>query len=64
MKIFVDMNICDHHGQCTIAAPDNFTLDEDGKLQYKADFPESDMELIEDAIDVCPLQAISLIEED
>ncbi|NDK32173.1 ferredoxin [Nesterenkonia haasae] len=60
MKIWVDRNICDNHGQCAIAAPDNFTMDDDGVLQYKEDFSDDELEYIEDAIDVCPVQAIFL----
>lgn len=63
MKVRVDRSVCDNHGQCTNAAPDNFSMNKDGVLEYKEDFPEDDLEYIEDAIDGCPVQAISLKED-
>lgn len=60
MKIFVEMAKCENHGQCAISAPNNFELDSDGNLRYQESFGEEDLHDIEDAIDSCPLQAISL----
>lgn len=60
MKVWVDRTLCENHGQCAIAAPDTFQMDEEGVLQYHEDFPEGDLEYIEDAMDVCPVQAIFL----
>lgn len=60
MKVWVDRTLCENHGQCAIAAPDTFEMDEEGVLQYHEDFPETDQEYIEDAMDVCPVQAIFL----
>ncbi|TGB09803.1 ferredoxin [Streptomyces sp. MZ04] len=58
MKITVDLNICQDHGQCVFAAPEVFTLDEDGHLAYVEAPDESLRADAEDAADVCPLQAI------
>lgn len=60
MKISVDRVKCQNHGQCAISAPTNFELDADGELQYQEDFAEENISDIEDAVDSCPLQAISL----
>ncbi|MBI4940673.1 MAG: ferredoxin [Actinobacteria bacterium] len=60
MKIVVDMDLCADHGQCVYAAPDVFQLDDNGKLVYKAEADESQRDLVEEAADVCPMQAISI----
>lgn len=63
MKVWVDRSICDSHGQCTAVAPENFSLNKDGVLEYREDFPDEELDSIEDAIDACPVQAISLRED-
>ncbi|MBP2327675.1 ferredoxin [Kibdelosporangium banguiense] len=60
MKVVVDMNKCQDHGQCVFSAPDVFQLDADGHLVYVAEPDDALREDIEDAADVCPLQAITL----
>ncbi|MEV0114524.1 ferredoxin [Streptomyces sp. NPDC050844] len=58
LRITVDMKVCQDHGQCVFAAPDVFTLDDDGRLAYVATPDDSLRADAEDAADVCPLQAI------
>lgn len=60
MRIIVDYEACDSHGQCAIAAPDLFRLDDDGVLHHAEAVPRGSESLAEDAADVCPMQAISL----
>jgi len=60
VHVIVDFDKCQTHGQCVFAAPDVFRLDDNGDLQYDADPDDSQLEAVEDAIDVCPVQAISL----
>ncbi|MES9520534.1 ferredoxin [Streptomyces capoamus] len=60
MKIFVDRVKCQNHGQCAISAPTNFELDDNGELRYQEAFDEENTGDIEDAVDSCPLQAITL----
>jgi len=36
MRIEVDFNVCADHGQCAIAAPDIFRIDDDGHLVFDA----------------------------
>jgi ferredoxin len=60
MKIHVDRDICDLHGQCVLSAPDVFSFDDDGELQY---LPEVSSELAaraEAAASVCPTGAIEI----
>lgn len=60
MKVRVDRSLCDDHGQCTIAAPAVFWFGDDGKLVYDGDPDDSLRAEVEEAADVCPLQAIFL----
>lgn len=62
LKISVDMNKCQHYGQCVFEAPAVFQLNDDDRLEYTATADDAELERVEAAIDVCPMQAISLIE--
>lgn len=67
MRVEVDLDKCQDHGQCVFAAPDVFALDDAGKLSFRAEasgvylsgeLDESLRDDVEEAADVCPLQAI------
>ncbi|MDX3639897.1 ferredoxin [Streptomyces sp. MB09-02B] len=60
MKVVVDMNKCQDHGQCVFAAPDVFQLDGNGRLAYVSDPDDALLDEVEEAADVCPLQAIRI----
>ncbi|MEV6834003.1 ferredoxin [Streptomyces sp. NPDC051133] len=60
MKVVVDMNKCQDHGQCVFAAPDVFGFDDAGRLAYVPDPDAALREEVEEAADVCPLQAIRI----
>lgn len=62
IKVYVDMEKCQHYGQCVFEAPDIFRLNENDKLEYTAEADDSERANIEAAIDVCPMQAISIKE--
>ena len=47
ITIDIDMDKCQNYGQCVFEAEDIFQLDDDRK------------EDVENAVDVCPMQAIS-----
>ena len=70
MKFKVNLDRCENHGQCTYSAPDVFSLDGEGRLSFRegagseyvspdvaSDLEEDD----EEAADVCPVLAISLL---
>jgi ferredoxin len=60
MKVVVDMDRCQDHGQCVFTAPEVFRLDGAGHLAY-VEYPDDALrEAVEDAADVCPLQAIRI----
>ncbi len=60
MRIVVDMAKCADHGQCVFAAPEVFQLDDHGKLQYEPAPDPALRDAVEEALDACPLQAISI----
>ncbi|GAA1972087.1 ferredoxin [Nocardioides panacihumi] len=58
MKITVDMARCEDHGQCAIAAPVAFRMNDDGRLEHDGEVSDAYAAEIEEAADVCPVQAI------
>lgn len=58
MKIYVNLETCQLHGQCVIAAPDIFSFDEEGQLVWNASPDDALLGDAEAAADVCPEQAI------
>jgi ferredoxin len=60
MQVYVDRAKCDNHGQCTFSAPTVFRLDDKGVLEYENLVDESLRADVEEAADVCPLQAITV----
>lgn len=58
MKVTVDLVRCQDHGQCAIAAPAVFWMDDDSKLVYEGDPDDALLGQVEEAADVCPVQAI------
>jgi ferredoxin len=62
MKITVDMTRCQDHGQCAIAAPEVFRMNDEGRLEYDGVVDEARRFEVEEAADVCPLQAIEIVD--
>ena len=60
MKITVDMDKCQHYGQCTFEAPTVFALNDDDKLEYVGEGDDALADQVEAAADVCPMQAIEI----
>lgn len=63
IKVLVDMNLCQSHGECVAAAPEYFELGDDDVLRWKETGDEADRAALEEAVNVCPMAAISLEEE-
>ena len=57
-QITVDRKLCDNHGQCAIASPNVFSMNDEGILEYVETFDDGLLDEVEEAIDVCPVQAI------
>lgn len=62
-KITIDRDLCMGCGSCEGTAPDHFELDDEGKAKVKKQYDEADKDIIQEAIDGCPVQAIELVEE-
>ena len=62
MRIDVDMDACQSHGECVLAAPEVFELGDDDVLRFRTDVDESQRASVESAIDVCPTMAIRIVE--
>ena len=60
MKVVVDLTLCQDHGQCAIAAPEVFRMDENSRLVFDASPDDALSDVVQDAVDVCPVQAIRL----
>ncbi len=60
MKVVVDKSKCQNYGQCCFEAEDVFQLDDDGKLTYTSEVDESRRSAVENAVNVCPMQAITI----
>ena len=61
IKVVVDMDVCQNHGQCVFSAPQVFELDDDGTLvQLQAEVGDDLRDAVEEAADVCPVQAITI----
>jgi len=60
MRVFVDLERCEGHGMCVLAAPEVFDLDDEGVLHYDPTPPEELRPAIEDAVRSCPVVAISI----
>jgi ferredoxin len=61
-KISVDLATCEDHAQCVFAAPTIFRMNDDGKLEYDAEYDEDLRFEVQAAADACPVQAISLLD--
>ena len=62
LKINVDMEKCQHYGQCVFDAPNVVRLNDEDKLEYEATADDSEKDNIQLAIDICPMQAIKFVD--
>lgn len=62
LTIKVDMDKCQHYGQCVYEAPNIFKLNENDKLEYLASADESERDNVKASADICPMQAIQILD--
>jgi ferredoxin len=64
MKIEVDKDLCQAYGNCLLAAPEVFSLDEASAVVdvLMSHPPEGIREEVEEAIRSCPVEALSVVE--
>ena len=60
VRVNVDLDLCQSHGECCLVAPDLFELDDDDLLHWKAEVDDSRREDVEHAEQMCPVQAITV----
>lgn len=60
IRIHVDWDRCQHYGQCVFEAPGIFRLNDDDRLEADATADESRRDEVEAAVDICPMQALSI----
>jgi ferredoxin len=60
MRITVDLNLCQSHGQCVFAAPDVFSFDEDDYPVHDANTSDAYAEHVRTAVSMCPVRAITI----
>lgn len=60
MRVEVDVDLCDRHGQCVIAAPDVFRFDENGALEWVELPPDEHEADAAYGASVCPMMAITV----
>lgn len=61
MRVNVDMQVCQHYGQCVFAAPEVFDLDENAELVFQATASDDYRADVEAAVMACPVQAIQIV---
>ena len=64
MKIVVDLNRCQSYGQCVFAAPKVFHFHGEQSLEYDYNPDDKFREQVEQAVAACPVQAISIGQDD
>jgi ferredoxin len=59
MRVHVDLDACESHGQCVFAAPEVFEFDDDDVITWDATPDDALREKIEQAVRLCPVEAIT-----
>ncbi|MBV6755117.1 ferredoxin [Rhodococcus opacus] len=61
MRIVVDWDLCEGHGQCEFAAPDVFSINDDGELDVLDETPAgAERTSVEQAMRRCPTRALRI----
>lgn len=64
LRVSVDRDLCQNHGQCVYAAPDVFAFDDDEELVYDPT-PAAELQAaVLAAAAACPVRAITLTSPD
>lgn len=65
MRVVADTTVCVGAGQCVLSEPAVFDQDEDdGTVVVLLERPgESELPTVREAVDTCPSQALSLLED-
>lgn len=64
MKVVVDFDLCESNAVCMDVAPEIFKVDDDDMLHILVESPPEDLRAkLEEAVRLCPRQAISIQED-
>jgi ferredoxin len=64
MKVVVDYDLCESNAVCMDVCPEVFKVDDDDMLQILNETPGEELRArVEEAVRLCPRQAISLLED-
>ena len=64
MRLVIDHSRCRRTGQCSYLHPELFKADKDGSPVVLVEHPGEELrEAAEEAVDLCPSGAISLVED-
>lgn len=63
MKVGVDRSVCQAHGQCALADPQLFTIDDEGYSTIGAskDVPRGRESSAQLGVDACPVRALRIV---
>lgn len=65
LKVRIARNTCIASKNCISLAPDVFELDEESIVSFRADAPDAPgRERLIEACDVCPVDALGVVDED
>ncbi len=64
MRVVVDFDLCESNAVCMEVCPDAFKVDDNDELHILIEHPPEELRAkIEEAVRLCPRQAISLVED-
>ncbi|MGO4446930.1 ferredoxin [Mycobacterium sp. 2YAF39] len=64
-KVGVDIDLCQGHAMCELEAPDYFSVPKRGQVEILKDTgPEEDRDEVQNAVDMCPTQALFIEDKD
>ena len=64
-RVEVDLDLCQGHAMCELEAPDVFTVPKRGKVEILVAEPPDDVrEEVQNAVDMCPTQALFIKEKE
>jgi ferredoxin len=63
VKVHADRDVCIQAGNCVMSAPAVFDQDDDGiVVVLAAEVPDDEMAHVNDAVNLCPSQALRIVD--
>lgn len=64
VTVRIDRTLCIGSGNCVNLAPEIFEIDEENLVDFRDETPDIDQGRLIDACAICPVDALSVIDED